>query len=257
MALAECGSRSTITALNDGSPEASYCSLYYAPVRDHALRAARWNFAKRTDTLALWKALPGTPENPTPPTLPGWLHSYPAPPWLYSYTIPTDFLYARSIIIQPNLTATTPPIYSTGGFTLFSPVALRAPFEIAIDPWSQDGLTPATPFNKVVLTNVQSPLFEWTFQNVDESLWDSAFIMVQVLALAARLAIALTSDKQLANLKLQMANSIIEQARATDGNEGVTVLDHMPDWLTIRGIGSGNDFINYYYPFGPLFPLIP
>ena len=71
MALAEIGTRSTITALNDGSEEALYVNLYYNQIRDQALRAARWNFAKHIDTVVLWKALPGTPESPGLPATNG------------------------------------------------------------------------------------------------------------------------------------------------------------------------------------------
>jgi hypothetical protein len=67
LSLAEIGTRSTINSLDplvDTSEEALYASMYYALVRDHALRAAHWNFAKHDANLVLWKALPGTPENP-------------------------------------------------------------------------------------------------------------------------------------------------------------------------------------------------
>jgi hypothetical protein len=90
LSLAEIGTRSTINSLDplvDTSEEALYASMYYALVRDHALRAAHWNFAKHDANLVLWKALPGTPENPTTTTT-GWTPAFPAPPWIYSYSLP-------------------------------------------------------------------------------------------------------------------------------------------------------------------------
>lgn len=252
MALAEVGSRSTITSVNDGSNEANYCTLFYAPVRDQALRAARWNFARHLDTLTLFKALPGTPENTSTVTASGWQRSYPAPPWLYSYSLPADFLYARSIIAQPDISTISPPIYPIAGSNLAQPRAPRAPFEISIDPYNTSGIA-VTPQRKVLLTNQSNPLLEYTYQATDETLWDSEFVMTQMFALASRLAIAITGDKQLAQIKASEANAMIQEARRQDANESVTVIDNIPDWLRIRGIGNPFSFYDFYYPYGPLF----
>lgn len=252
MALAEIGSRSTITAVNDGSNEANYCNLFYAPVRDQALRAARWNFARHFDTMVLFKAAPGTPENPSVVTTSGWLHNYPVPPWLYSYTLPSDFLFARSIIAQPDISTISPPIYPIAGSNLSQPRAPRAPFEIAIDPYDANG-NPIIPQKKVLLTNQQNPILEYTYQATDETLWDSEFVMTQMFALASRLAIAIMGDKQLAQMKAAEANAMIQEARRQDANESVTVIDNIPDWLRIRGVGNPFSFYDFYYPYGPLF----
>jgi hypothetical protein len=48
---------------------------------------------------------------------------------------------------------------------------------------------------------------------------------------------ALTGDKQVANLKINEANQSITEARKADGNEGLTINDITPDWIRIRGIG--------------------
>lgn len=257
MALAECGARSTITALNDGSPEAGYCSLYYGPVRDQALRAARWNCAGRVDLLDLWKALPGTPENPTATTS-TWTPAYPPPPWLYAYTLDDagSYIFARSVRAQYNVTSMPVPIFPiAGGLSYAASGAPRVPFAISSDPWDTDGTTPLVTPKRTILTNAQTPIFEWTYQ-VPEDVWDDSLVMVMVLGLAARLAIALTSDKQLAQLKAQTANDIILSARAADGNEGITILDNIPDWLTIRGAGSNKQF-EFWFPYGPLFAVLP
>jgi hypothetical protein len=44
------------------------------------------------------------------------------------------------------------------------------------------------------------------------------------------------------------------QARANEGNEGLTILDHVPDWLRVRGVGGYSEY-NFYYPYGPLFSV--
>jgi hypothetical protein len=252
MVLNEVGTRSTITALNDGSPEANILNSYYAPVRDHALSAARWNFAKRTDTLALWKALPGTPEQTTGVIGTGWNRAYPAPPWLYSYLRPEDCLYARCIIAQPSISSFTPPLFPIAGNNVSFPQALRVPFEIGNDLYNLAGVFE---FNRqILLTNASSALLEYTFKHIDETQWEASFVMVMVKALAAFAAIALTSDKQIAQMKLTDANNLILQARANEANEGLTILDHVPDWLRVRGIGGYSEY-NFYYPYGPLFSV--
>lgn len=260
MALAEIGTRSTVTSsgltpngtvFNDGSQEALYLDMYYGAVRDHALRAARWNFAKSTVLLALWKALPGTPENATLPTVSGWQTKYPAPPWLYSYSLPANFNYARRITAQPDIQTISPPIFTAGGFNVALPGNWSAPFEIAVDQYDQLGTNLMVP-KKVLLTNAAVPVFDYTYEATNEALWDPEFVMVDVLALAARLAIALRSDKSMAQLKMEGANNAIIQARVADGNEGLTILDHVPDWIRIRGGGGFGPF-NFIYPYGPLF----
>jgi hypothetical protein len=259
LSLAEIGTRSTISSLDplvDTSEEALYASMYYALVRDHALRAAHWNFAKHNANLTVWKALPGTPENPTTTTT-GWTPAFPAPPWIYSYSLPADFLYARSIICQPDISTMALPLYPIAGATIAQPRALRAPFEMSTDGLDTDGMTPLTPQKRVLLTNQQKPVFEYTYLATDPNLWDESFTMTLVLALAARLAIALTSDKSLAQLKVQEANALIMEARRQDGNEGLTILDSIPDWLRVRGVGGGYNPYNFYYPYGSLFVGAP
>jgi hypothetical protein len=259
MALAEIGTRSTVTStgvtpygtvFNDGSQEARYLDMYYNLVRDHALRAARWNFAKSSTLLTLWKALPGTPENPTA-TATGWSPAYPAPPWLYSYNLPVNFNYARNVIAQPDLQTITPPIFSSSsGMSIGFPNKCYVPFEIAIDPFDAVGVA-ATP-KTVLLTNAATPIFDYTYEVTNELLWEPMFVMTVVLALAARIAIALRSDKQMAQLKLEGANNAIIAARVADANEGLTILDHVPDWISVRGAGANAPF-NFAYPYGPLF----
>lgn len=259
MALADANSRSSITALNDGSPEAVACTLYYGPVRDQALRAARWNFAKRTIDLTVWKALPGTPEATASMTSNGlWSRAFPPPPWLYSYVIPTDYLYARRCIGQGTAVGNPqPPIFplSNAYPSQWTP---GARFEIANDPFDVAGATLAQSV-KVINTDCENALLDYTYEANDETIWDPSFIQVQVSALSARLAIAISGDRAIAQLRTDQANSVIIQARIASANESLTVLDHIPDWLRIRGIGGWQDRQNYdfVYPYGPLFAVGP
>lgn len=110
---------------------------------------------------------------------------------------------------------------------------------------------------KVILTNLEQALIEFSVLQSSESEWDPDFIQVIVSALAGKLAIPLTGDKALARDKLNLANNMILEARVRDANEGLTINDHIPDWLRTRGVGGGLGYEMYFYPFGPLFPISP
>jgi hypothetical protein len=371
-ALADIGTRSSIegldlanfdSALQQFGTEAAYCSLYYIGVRNHILRAANWNFAKRTMNLELWKALPGTPENQMQATQSGWSPSYPAPPWVYSYIYPSDCLRARALIGQPQQVPIAPPIFS-GSTGTNPPISQRLPmarFEVSSDFYDSAGqqvsqtlgLTSVSLFDlgtgyrpgdivrftggsfgiseffgaplivrvdaindpnvgdvgaittiypgtyhgaqvglildqgstsgngsgftvqiqgsalnpapqTVILTNQEFAILEYTTsgeeinEGIDfEKTWDAMFEDAMVAAMAARLCQALTGDKALANAKYSMANEMILNARAIDGNEGLTIIDHVPDWLLVRGAGGGLGYEQFFYPMGPLFPIAP
>lgn len=256
MALSDSDTRASITAINDGSPEANSCQLYYNYVRDQALRAARWNFAKRTIDLTVWKALPGTPKATASATTTGlWSRAFPPPPWLYSYVIPTDYLYARRVIGQgSSIGLPIPPIYPYTNTTVTQWFP-GARFEIANDQFNTAGALLTTPV-KVINTDQENALFDYTCAANDETLWDSLFVQTMVSALSARLSVAVSGDRALAQLRTEQANGIIMQARVASANEELTVLDHVPDWLRIRGVGGSMNY-DYVYPYGPLFSLAP
>ena len=203
--------------------------LYYDTTRDAMLRGAHWNFAKRTLPLSLLKSAAGTPENPTggawnPATMP-------APPWLYEYAYPADCLLMRSVMPPPtNYQDITPPLFSTPiTGPLPNPPSRPAPFSIAT---STDGT--ASPIN-VVLSSVQAAICTYTMRIVVEDLWDAAFQEAMAFALGSRLAMSLTGSVETAKIAAQQAMAALVVARARDGNEGTTTVDHTPDWLLARG----------------------
>jgi hypothetical protein len=146
-ALGEIGTRSTITAVDppDGSPESYYCNLFFNSTRDQLLRAAHWGFAARSDVGLLWKALPGTPENPTIPERYTWSNRDPAPPWRYSYKIfgwgfPHDHIVQiKRVREQPQPPDTGVPLFSGyTGITNFNRTSC-VPFEVATDRYDSHG----------------------------------------------------------------------------------------------------------------------
>ncbi len=368
-ALADVGTRSTITDLappfgggTDGSTESNLCGLYIADVRDQLLRAARWNFGKKTSQLSLFKASPGTQENPLVLAgRTGWSRAYPAPPWLYAYYYPVDALYIQRLIGPSPQTNNSPPIFS--GVTNLLSAYPRTPyskFEIATDAADASGnaiaftnalstitianagsgylpgdvivlantqyqtptvigpagwpqsiilsvgvvnttggilvigvegvgsyiyiptnpvpvafttssagtgatftvtmlsnavINPPQTKTKVILTNIQSAVAEYTHNYTIPFDYDSQFATAFYTAMAGKLAQPLTGDKALARDKITIANGMILDARVADANEALTINDHVPDWLRLRGVGGGLGFEDTFFaPYGPLFP---
>lgn len=349
-ALGELGTRSTIVSLDppDGSQEAFYCNLFFEGTRDQVLRMAHWNFAGISDVLTLWKAAPGTPENPEPGG--SWSNRDPAPGWLYSYVHPGGrILQIRRVRGQelPNMGADIVPLY--GGVNLGSTIRGFAQFEVGFDIYDKAGnrlgftqtigtttldppvtivnpgfgyragdyivasqfgancgflpiiqplqvdtsgrillaevtnggtfvshntgtLTQVStngsgsgftfnarfidhpPSMQVILTNVQNALMDVTAET-PVARYDPLFADAFMLAFEAKLALALLGDRAIYAAKLQEANTAIIQARTRDGNEGLTIYEHVPDWLRVRGVTGVTPGSSYYPDYGPLFAV--
>lgn len=86
-ALQMIGTRSKVAALDEDSNEAIEALKVFDVIRDQVLRAARWNFARKTEVLELLK------ERTTEP----WDDTQPEPPWMYSYIYPEDCIHPRWI----------------------------------------------------------------------------------------------------------------------------------------------------------------
>lgn len=90
---------------------------------------------------------------------------------------------------------------------------------------------------RTILTNQEFALLSYIKQITDPNVMDPLFQSAWATILGARLVMALVGDKQLANIKVQEANTYIMEARKADGNEGLTINDVTPDWLRVRGLG--------------------
>ena len=221
------GSVTALQSLNAPSNEAFQSNLLLHPTRDDLLRAAPWNFARKIATLSLLKAAPGTPENTSTAT--SWSSAYPPPPWLYSYAYPSDCLRLRQLVSALG--------YSGGVGAYGYPVLAGAggasermrKFAVATDTNSSGNTI------NVVLANLDNALAVYTAQITDPTMWDPNFQQALVVALAARLAMPLTGSAQLKQELLQEAQAYIQNARISDGNEGTTTTDYVPDWIATRG----------------------
>ena len=250
-ALAAIGTRSQIASLTENSNEAINCNLLYHALRDELIRLAPWNCATNYQTLTLLLAAPGTPENPAT----GGTHwskgTQPPPPWAYEYAYPSDCL--KPLWVVPQFTtgfASGIPITTatTGGV----PAYWQGPpvrYKVGVDQDLNGNDI------KVILTNQEDAILAYCRRVTNPDVWDSQFDQAVVAALAGRLAIPLTGDKALANLKIQEANAFIVTARQGDGNEGLTINDVTPDWIRVRGISYANDYgwsPNIIFDWGPM-----
>lgn len=242
-ALAAISAQADIVNSAENSKEAVAARLLYDPTRQQLLRAAHWNFARKTAALTLLKAAPGTPENPAVAPDPsgdgGWSPELPAPPWLYAYLVPSDCLQLRYLLPRPALPAAgagaiagAVAAASGGGVGGGFGGGLPQRFVLASDVNGQGQAV------NVVLTNQARALGVYTMDVTNESLWDAAFQEAMVFGLASRFAMTIAGDKSLARLVSQQAMLAVGAARASDGNEGLTVDEHLPDWLRVRGAGG-------------------
>ena len=76
-AISHVGTRSKISAIDEGSSEANACLTHFAMVRDATLRAHDWNFARITGSLGLLQNPPAR--------------------WAYKYAAPVDCLRIRRL----------------------------------------------------------------------------------------------------------------------------------------------------------------
>ena len=88
LALDAVGTRSRVSLPTENSREAEVCRLWFGPVRDRILRAARWPSAKAWGRLALLKERNGDA---------AWVSDDPEPGFTYAYGVPSDMLAPRNL----------------------------------------------------------------------------------------------------------------------------------------------------------------
>lgn len=239
-ALLSIGARAQISSISpsDGSTEANACAILFTPTFEALARTAYWNCLRQQATLSLLAAAAGTPENPTGSMLP-----LPPTPWLYSYSDPADSLNVRYIV--PSLpsgaggTGTQTTLNNAASITLAGQGQI--PYTVA---YSTD--TSGNPL-RVILTNQSQAQAVYTVNQPNPTIWDSLFQEAMVSSLAAYLVPALSLNIQLMGLQVQRAAALIARARTADGDEGVTVMDHLPDWMRARGGAGRLDYWAEYW----------
>lgn len=250
MALDNIGARFSITSLTPPypPPNAVTVARHYTPKIDALHRAAHWNCTRTQKSLGLLKAAWGTPENPNGTTLP-----IPPQPWAYEYAYPADCLKVRFLFTNPqanNGNLSGQPIFPAGvtSTPLWSSQD-AALFVVAIDTDAAGNQV------KVILTNCEFAIGVYTARIVNPDLWDPHFLAAASATLGAWLVGPLANSAEKLKQQIEIATSIILQARISDGNEGVTIIDHVPDWMAVRGYtGYAGTARNWYGWDGMGFP---
>ncbi len=233
-ALLSVGARAQISSLNpsDGSVEADAISTLWQSTFEQLARTAPWNCLTKQVTLSLIQAAQGTPENPD-----GSAYPSPPTPWLYAYSYPSDCLDFRYIVpsYPANEGGSVPPtsINNAAGTTL--PTGGQIPFSVTTLYGSNN--QPLT--GLVILTNQDQAQGVYVVNNPNPQSWDSLFQQAMVASLGAFLVPALSLNISLMDRCVNQAKEAIKIARARDGNEGVTTMDHTPDWIVARAGGQG------------------
>lgn len=238
MALDQISARTSITGISPPSPPnntaAQVATRTYQTQVDAVFRAAHWNSARLQKELTLLKAAVGTPENPSGFDSNGNLLPAPPVPWRYEYGWEPDCLAMRFVIPRPNLPiAGQAPIMTNVGIACQPLVNTAMPFVPAIDTDANGNQV------KVILTNAMKAQGVYTARIANPDLWDSQLQNAVIGTLAAWFCLPLTGDKSLMSMRIQLAVGLITQARISDGNEGITSTDTIPDWMLVRETGSG------------------
>jgi hypothetical protein len=254
LALDQVGARATISGINPPSPPnslaAQVASRTYQLQADAVFRAAHWNSARVQGQLTLLKAAIGTPVNPS-----GALPQPPIP-WQYEYAYPPDCLLVRFVMPAPNWPTSSAPLMTNTGINYTPQVFTSMPFVPAIDTDANGNQI------KVILTNcgpcttlpntsppqAGMPQVVYTARIPNVDLWDSHLQNAVIGACAAWFCAPLNGDDKKRALAIQMAAGLINVARVSDGNEGITDSNLIPDWMQIRD--SGNNFGLWSTPNG-------
>lgn len=246
ISLLSIGARASVSSINpsDGSTAGDAATALFSFVFEHLARAARWHCLKKQVTLTLIQAAQGTPENPAGSTLP-----LPQQPWLYAYLLPPDSLMIREILA---------PVTSSGGAinqtSLSNNVAPLLPDSCQI-PYETAYTTDASGNSlEIILTNQESAVCNYTVNQQNPQIWDSLFTAAYVASLAAYFVPALSLNPPLMQSQIAIAERLIAQARAQDGNESWASQSHTPDWLRARmgATGTAGGYANY-----PAYSQIP
>lgn len=110
---------------------------------------------------------------------------------------------------------------------------------------------------RVIVCNQQNATLAYIRQVIDPNVMDPHFQEAWIKTLGAGMCKALTGNLGLSNGLIKEVNSMIAEARKSDGNEGLTVNDVTPDWIRFRGINWPNEQIGPYADFqwGNFWPL--
>ena len=144
----------------------------------------------------------------------------PPVPWDYRYAYPVDCLRARSI--------------RSGARTRKVTI-----FEISGDV-DADG----NPI-KVILCNLAQAELTYTAQIVTPDLFPPHFVEALSWMVAAEISTALSSNDALTQYAMQMAAQAVSSSKANDANQSPSPQEHVPDWVSVRGVVHADPYWSY------------
>lgn len=256
LALDQSGCDFTIGDISEGTRPAQVLLRAYRECRRQLLRAAHWSWARRQVPLVLLADITGnTPNVGTNVVQAGFNFEYQMPPdYLKAWYVPwqpfTQPGVAPANIVPQNFGAPLMTNLGQPPYSAWRPQPAR--FLIATDsnypaqpgiPGDDEltaGSSPAT--QTVLLTNVQNAQLVYTADMIYPSVWDPLFRAALVAYLASEIALPLATDKKLGKVlrddQIAVAKMKIQQARLTDGNEGVSDSSVATNWMQTRRTGG-------------------
>lgn len=146
-----------------------------------------------------------------------WAAGDPSPQYLYAYALPADYIWPRQL-------------------------ASGEHFTVEMLDGNQMAL----------MTNSISPVLQYTFDQTSDDLWSPLQKQAISHVLAARIVLGLTGKSNRAQLLFQMAQDLVQQARAQSGNTDHVRYDVLPDWIAIRDYEGTPEQTRFIYPYNDL-----
>jgi hypothetical protein len=242
--------------IEDGSDEARIIVRAYRNCLMQLLRAAHWNFARKTAPLLLLADASGNTPNVGTVVPNTW--------FIYEYAYPDDCAKARFVPWNLSNQASnvpagniqipqTPLVTGLGSTPALGQRIHPARFTVETDfnyppvagqaTWEVQGVSPQG--RTVICTNVRYATLVYTAIMLYPSVWDPLFRAAFVTYLASEIAGPLWSRRnpkfgmEVRKDLIEMVKDKVTQARATDGNEGgPSTSDIAVDWIRTRQVGG-------------------
>lgn len=204
----------SINNLDQATPQAQQCKLWYATCRDMMLETTVWNFARRITALAV-------------------LSDQTVFNWRYVYAYPTDCLHIGKVI--PNIELVTPADDGTDT----SPTSLRLNDELnrwlaSIPEIDYEVMNNGT--TKIIVCNEPNARIDYRSRVTDVNRFTSEFRMALASLIAARIAVPLAGVGEGRKLKEDALNEYfnwIGSAGVNNGNEGHQT-EPESEFITVR-----------------------
>lgn len=227
-ALSDIGGRVSITDfLNDTTPAAIQCRLWYDTMRQALLQAAPWSFARKTAALTQLALITDSP-------MPSGMY-----PWGVKYLYPADCL-RMNYILPPPLPPAPDGTPNVSGGPMFSNWGMPSRANRFLPSYDEVVVVspPSTTPREVILSNIQGAYGVYVADVILPTMFNASFSLALTAAMSYKLVMAITGNAGMKGAFRQIAEDAITSARVKDGNEASPSSDHTPDWIAGRGSGG-------------------